>query len=45
MKMSAVPDAVNSASVMAYMSARRLKLSVNSKMQAFPRGVTGKGSK
>ena len=41
----AVPSAVNSATVTPYMSGRRLKRSVKSRMNVLPRGVTGRGPK
>ena len=44
-RMFAVPPAVNSAVVMANMSARRLKRSVIRRMYEFPRAVVGRGPK
>ena len=44
-KMLAVPSAVNSAVVTANMSARRLKRSVNRRMNEFPRAVVSRGPK
>ena len=41
---SSVPAVVNSTAGTAYMSAQRLKLSVKSRMQEFPRDVTGRGA-
>ena len=41
----AMPSAVNSATVTANMSARRLKPPVQTNMKELPRGVTGSGPK